>query len=53
MQNFPRFPRNDGKGKYRITVPETQEFEKRAKNKKKTIRELRNDADQKQKEREE
>lgn len=53
MQSFPRFPRNDGKGKYRITVPEAQGFEKRAKTQKKTIRELKNDADQKQREREE
>lgn len=52
MQSFPRFPRNDGKGRYKITVPEQPEFEKRAKNKTKTIREKRNEEEQEMKERE-
>ena len=37
--SFPRFPRNDGKGKYQITVPEPFKFDKRDKGKGKSIRE--------------
>lgn len=39
MKSFPRFPRDDGKGKYRITVPEPFKFDKRDKVKEKSIRE--------------
>jgi len=28
MKSFPRFPRDDGKGKYKITVPEPFKFDK-------------------------
>ena len=38
MQSFPRFPRDDGKGKYRITVPEPFNFDKRDKIQAKTKR---------------
>jgi hypothetical protein len=40
MQSFPRFPRDDGKGKYKITVPEPFRFDKREKVKTKTISDL-------------
>ena len=33
MKSFPRFPRDDGKGKYRITIPEPFKFDKRDKTK--------------------
>ena len=39
MKSFPRFPWDDGKGKYRITVPEPFKFDKRDKVKEKSIRE--------------
>lgn len=40
MQSFPMHPRDDGKGKYRITVPEPFKFDKRDKVKGKSIREV-------------
>ncbi len=39
MESFPRFPREDRKGKYKITVPEPFKFDKRDKGKGKSIRE--------------
>jgi hypothetical protein len=39
MKSFPRFPRDDGKGKYKITVPEPFKFDKWDKLKEKGIRE--------------
>jgi len=35
MANMPMFPKKDGEGKYRITIPKAPAFEKRAKDKKK------------------
>lgn len=40
MSSFPMHPRDDGKGKYRITVPEPFKFDKRDKVKGKSIREV-------------
>lgn len=39
MAHMPMFPRKDGKGKYRITIPNAPAFEKRAKKKGLSIRE--------------
>lgn len=39
MAEYPMFPRNDGKGKYRITIPGDPAFMKRDKKKGKSIRE--------------
>ena len=39
MSEYPMFPRNDGKGKYRITIPGDPAFMKRDKKKGKSIRE--------------
>lgn len=50
MKGFPRFPWDDGKGKYRITVPEPFKFDKRDKLKEKSIREKWLDEDLKLKE---
>jgi len=37
MKSFPWFPWDDGKGRYRITVPEPFKFDKRDKVKDKSI----------------
>lgn len=39
MAALPMFPRKDGLGKYRITIPDAPNFEKRAKSKNQSIRE--------------
>lgn len=39
MANLPMFPRKDGEGKYRITIPSAPDFEKRSKKKVLSIRE--------------
>ena len=44
MAQVPRFPRDDGKGYYRITAPEPFEFDRREKRKEKSIRELKLEA---------
>lgn len=50
MKNFPMHPRDDGKGKYRITIPEPFRFDKREKTKEKSIRERKLEEDLKWKE---
>jgi hypothetical protein len=39
MAALPMFPRKDGKGRYKITIPNAPQFEKRGKNKGTSIRE--------------
>lgn len=50
MKSFPRFPRDDGKGKYRITIPEPFKFDKRDKTKDKGTQQWRLEEDLRYKE---
>lgn len=50
MKSFPRFPRDDGKGKYRITIPEPFKFDKRDKTKDKSTQQRRLEEDLRYKE---